>query len=102
MVEYNKFCYVLTVFVYLYCLLILFREIFTVYSEIYTAPLRPPAKIMRVQISLSYIVQRLNVDLAENASTLPMKIALWLTLFTKIIVVCCDNHTDQLSTAELI
>jgi len=57
---------------------------------------------MRVQISLSYIVQRLNVDLAENASTLPMKIALWLTLFTKIIVVCCDNHTDQLSTAELI
>jgi len=82
--------------------LILFREIFTVYSEVYTAPLHPPAETMRVQISLSYIVQRLNVDLAENARTLPMKITLWLTLFRKIIVVCCDNHTDQLSTVELI
>ena len=77
-------------------------EIFTVYSEVYTAPLRPPAEKMRVQTSLSYIVQRLSVDLAENPRNLPMKITLWLKLFTKIIVVCCDNHRDQLSTVKLI
>jgi len=47
----------------------LFSEIFAVYSEVYTAPIRPPAEIMPVQILLSYIVKRLNVNLTEIAHT---------------------------------
>jgi len=38
----------------------------------------------------------------QNKHKIPMKIAPWLTLFRKIIAVCCDNHADQLSTVELI
>jgi len=38
----------------------------------------------------------------QNTHTLPMKITPWLTLFRKIIVVCCDNRADQLSTVERI
>jgi hypothetical protein len=60
-------------------LLILFREIFTVHSAVYTAPIHPPGEPMRVQISLGYIVQILNVDLAENTHALhdyyPVKLA---------------------------
>ena len=39
---------------------------------------------------------------SQKTQTLPMKITLWLTLFRKIIAVYCDNHTDQISTVELI
>jgi len=38
--------------------MILFREIFAVYSEVHTAPIHPPAETMRVEISVSYMVQK--------------------------------------------
>jgi hypothetical protein len=39
---------------------------------------------------------------SPKTHTLLMNITLWLKLFRKIIAVCCDNHTDRLSTVELI